>query len=334
MQIINANTPLESGDTTDPMLLLDFREEQEVITLDRSIQTTEVRDIQNRKDVDRLFYDLNQELKVSDYIQVSFRSLQGRRNLLHRKFTPLLGTIWFYTFDFLVYRILARLKRTRKIFLFLTKGKNQAISTSEGLGRIASCNFKIVTYISRDGFTHVLAKKVENQNTIPRSNQGMIIGLSRVGYQGKLIKVYKLRTMRPYSEFLQTYLIENHGMEKGDKIINDFRIARWGELLRKVWLDEIPMIWNFLKGDLKLVGVRPLSKAKFSVYPESLQKLRIKAKPGLLPPYYADLPTTPEGFFESEEIYTNSYLENPLSTDFKYFLKIVRNIIWRGARSK
>lgn len=296
-------------------------------------RVVQITDLHNRKDIDRLFFDLNKQLNIGDSIVISFMNLQGRRMKLCKAFTPILGFILYYSLVFFFYRILARLKMTRKLFLFLSNGKNQAISTAEGLGRVISCNFKIISYESREGTTYLIGEKVEEVSEIPQSSQGIVIGLKRVGYQGKIIKIWKIRSMRPYSEFLQSFLWENHGTDDGDKIINDFRIARWGAILRKFWIDELPMIWNLINGDLKLVGVRPLSQAKFQVYPIGLQKLRIQVKPGLLPPYYADLPKNPEEFFKSEEVYTRKYLKNPIKTDVTYFFKILYNIIIKGTRS-
>lgn len=106
-----------------------------------------------------------------------------------------------------------------------------------------------------------------------------------------------------------------------------------GRFLRKTWLDELPMLINWVKGDLKLVGVRPLSSHYFHLYDKELQELRIKTKPGLLPPFYADMPKTLEEIQESERRYLTAYLKNPVRTDWQYFWKAVRNIVLKGKRS-
>ena len=94
------------------------------------------------------------------------------------------------------------------------------------------------------------------------------------------------------------------------------------------------MIVNMLKGQMKLVGVRPLSQQYYNLYDRDLQELRIKTKPGLLPPFYVDMPKTLEEIQESEKRYLNAYLEHPFRTDWKYFWGIVANILFRGKRSK
>jgi lipopolysaccharide/colanic/teichoic acid biosynthesis glycosyltransferase len=116
--------------------------------------------------------------------------------------------------------------------------------------------------------------------------------------------------------------------------VNDFRITRKGEFLRKSGLDELPMIINYLKGELKIVGVRPLSRQYFELYPLNLRQLRIKYKPGLIPPYYVDLPNDLDGIINSEFKYLESYARNPWITDLKYFFKAYINILFHRARSR
>ena len=114
----------------------------------------------------------------------------------------------------------------------------------------------------------------------------------------------------------------------------DLFITRVGRFLRKTWLDELPMLINWMKGDLKLVGVRPLSSHYFSLYSEELRALRIRTKPGLIPPFYADMPGTLDEIQESERRYLEQYLRSPFLTDWRYFWKAFRNIVFRGKRSR
>ena len=100
------------------------------------------------------------------------------------------------------------------------------------------------------------------------------------------------------------------------------------------WLDELPTLINWLRGELKFIGVRPLSRHYFSLYSPELQKRRIKYKPGLVPPFYTDKPETLEEIMESELRYLDAYDKHPLRTDFKYFFKAIYNIIFRKYRSK
>jgi len=104
--------------------------------------------------------------------------------------------------------------------------------------------------------------------------------------------------------------------------------------MRKLWLDELPMLYNWVKGDFALVGVRPLSFQYLSTYDPELQALRKKVRPGLVPPFYADLPETFKEICDSERRYIQSFLKHPVRTQIRYFTKSFVNIVFKGARSK
>jgi lipopolysaccharide/colanic/teichoic acid biosynthesis glycosyltransferase len=140
--------------------------------------------------------------------------------------------------------------------------------------------------------------------------------------------------MHPYSEFLQEYIYEKHSLKEGGKFNRDIRVTTIGRFLRRYWLDELPMLYNLLKGDMKLVGVRPLSAHYLSLYSKELQQLRSEFKPGLLPPFYADMPKTIEEIEASEFKYLQlCHSQGTLKTDSMYFFLILRNIFFKRARS-
>ena len=70
------------------------------------------------------------------------------------------------------------------------------------------------------------------------------------------------------------------------------------------------------------------------MYPKDLQDKRVVSKPGLIPPFYYDLPNSFEGLIRSEESYLKSYAHSPFKTDLKYFFGALYNIIIKGSRSK
>ena len=139
--------------------------------------------------------------------------------------------------------------------------------------------------------------------------------------------------MHPYSEYIQDYLYKIHDLQDGGKFKNDFRITSWGAFCRKVWLDELPMFINFMKGEMKLFGVRPLSRQYFDLYRPDVRFRRIRYKPGLIPPYYADLPGDLDAIQASELKYLDSYDKRPVFTDLRYLTKSIWNILFRKARS-
>jgi lipopolysaccharide/colanic/teichoic acid biosynthesis glycosyltransferase len=139
--------------------------------------------------------------------------------------------------------------------------------------------------------------------------------------------------MHPYSEYVQDYVYKQHDLQDGGKFKDDFRITSWGAVCRKIWLDEFPMLINLFKRNMKLVGVRPLSRHYFELYSKDLQERRIRYKPGLIPPFYADMPKDLDEIQKSENKYLDSYDKRPVRTDFKYFCKSMFNIMFRHARS-
>lgn len=104
-------------------------------------------------------------------------------------------------------------------------------------------------------------------------------------------------------------------------------------MLRRLWIDEFPMIFNIMRGEVKLVGVRPISASFFKIYPEELKKKRTKYKPGILPPFYADMPETIEEVWESESRYLDMYSRHPVKTDISYFFRISKNILFHHVKS-
>lgn len=239
-----------------------------------------------------------------------------------------------YTLDFLWRRVMPKLKWTKGIYFLLTSGHNRLLSKAETYGRLYSCGFSIVDESRIMELHYFVVKKIKEPSFDYKPTYGLFIRLHRIGKHGKMIKVRKLRTMHPYSEYLQGYVFDKNHLEEGGKFANDFRLTTLGRIMRRYWIDELPMLFNFVKGDMKLVGVRPLSPQYFSLYTKELQDLRIRYKPGLIPPYYADLPKNFEEIMESEKRYLQAYEKKPIITDLRYFFKTAYNIIFKKVRSK
>jgi len=102
----------------------------------------------------------------------------------------------------------------------------------------------------------------------------------RTGKGGKRFKMYKLRTMVQDADSLKTkYSSLNTQSYPDFKIPNDPRITRVGRLLRKTSLDEVPQIFNVLKGEMSIVGPRPTS-FRASTY-ACWHTARLELKPGI-----------------------------------------------------
>jgi hypothetical protein len=220
-----------------------------------------------------------------------------------------------------------KIRYVQKLYFFLTKGKYRYLTKGETLGRVVSCGFEIIEFKEIDGLLYYALMKTRKPIQDLKPSFGPLFSMNRVGKNGEIIKIYKLRTMHPFAEFLQDYVTKLNGYNETGKPANDFRVAAWGRLYRKYWLDELPQILNVLKGELNIVGVRPLSRTRFNELPEDVQIQRIKYKPGCIPPYVSLLMPDSEGNIEAERIYLSEKAKHPYLTDIKYFFLALYNIL-------
>lgn len=107
----------------------------------------------------------------------------------------------------------------------------------------------------------------------------------RVGRGGRTFRIWKFRTMvRDSAEVLERCLASSSKLRKewaeNQKLRNDPRITRVGRALRKSSLDELPQLWNILKGQMSLVGPRPIIDAESAAYQDAYF-LYVKCTPGL-----------------------------------------------------
>ena len=283
--------------------------------------------------INKFFEEINIKLQSEGIYISCVETFQARKERKKIGKIPVLG-FFYFGFEFVFMRVIPKINIFKQFYFFITKGKNRLLSKAETLGRLISCGFDIVSYKTIDGKLFIISKKVAAPKYDMKPSYGPIYSMPRVGKSNKIINVYKLRTMHPYSEYLQDYIFERNGTANGDKVNDDFRISPIGKVFRKFWIDELPMLINLVKGDIKIVGVRPLSVGKFNMYPEKARQERIRFKPGLVPPFYADLPNNFEELIESELRYIERYSKSPILTDVKYFFKAFSNIIFKGARSK
>jgi lipopolysaccharide/colanic/teichoic acid biosynthesis glycosyltransferase len=282
--------------------------------------------------INKFFESINSVLPNSGIYFGKVETYPNKKKALLKKYPAIINTL-VYIIDMIYTRVFPKLFLTKKLYFYLTKGKGRVLSKAETYGRLYSCGFEIIDEKTIDNFLYFVAKKIKKPNFDSNPTYGPIIKLKRIGENGKEFNVFKLRTMHPFSEYLQEYVYNKNKLQDGGKIKDDFRISPEGRIFRKIWLDEIPMIYNIIKGDMKIVGVRPLSSHFFSLYDKELQDLRTKFKPGFIPPFYVDLPKTMDEIIASEKKYLILYEKNPIWTDLKYFYLSFKNVIFKGARS-
>ena len=118
---------------------------------------------------------------------------------------------------------------------------------------------------------------------IKATSKGPVIFVhNRVGKNGKKIGIYKFRSMvMNAEELIKEFTPEQKAeFQKNFKLENDPRITKIGKFLRKTSLDELPQLFNVLKGDLSLVGPRPIIQKETEIYGE-YKKMLLSVKPGL-----------------------------------------------------
>ena len=282
--------------------------------------------------INRYFIRVNEAIPETGLFIIGGEVSDVRKKNIMNSYPMVINKI-VYFFDFIWNRMFPKMNLFKKVYFAVTKGRHRVFPRPEIMGRLCSCGFEIkMEQVIGDRF-YVAVQKVCPPLDIKNPSYGPLIRLRRVGKGGKMIGVFKFRTMHAYAEYLQKYVYDHNKLQEGGKIENDYRVSTVGKFLRKCWLDELPMLINILIGDMKLVGVRPLSNHYYSLYTPEMQALRIKVKPGLLPPFYVDMPKTLDEIQESERKYIEKYLRHPFKTDFVYFWKIIGNIVFKGKRS-
>jgi len=331
LRFLKENVNLSSGNTlvfasTDAMILK-YQQQylySSILQLER---------LNNIRGINKMFAIANEKLADHGVFICCYESKSSYKKeilLGYRK-----GINYFiYGLNFIFKRVLPKVFISHKLYYYITGGKNRILSKAEVLGRLYCCGYKVIKEKKIGQLTYVFAQRVKQPDEVLNKTYGTLIRLHRLGKNGVPLEVYKMRTMHPYSEYLQTYIYERNSLKDGGKFNKDIRVTTFGKFLRKYWLDELPMLFNFINGELKLVGVRPLSAQYFSLYSEELQAKRVKFKPGLLPPFYADMPRTIEEIQASELKYLTLCETNGIFlTDIKYFFMILDNILFKRVRS-
>ncbi|MBN1186758.1 MAG: sugar transferase [Bacteroidales bacterium] len=255
-----------------------------------------------------------------------------RKARFHKSYGKSLGR-FLYFLDFVFNRVAPKVSPFDKIYNFVTGQRYHLYSRAEVLGRLVYCGFEIIEFKEVGGMMYYVGMKTSLPSDYAKPSFHPLFKMQRIGKGGKMIGVYKMRTMHPYSEYLQDFVIRLNGYNEVGKPANDFRVTSWGKWMRKLWLDEAPQIINILKGEMKLVGVRPLSRVRFNELPEDVQKARVNHKPGCFPPYVALCMPDEHQNIEAEVIYMKDKEQHPFTTDIKYLYKSVYNILANKIRS-
>ena len=158
----------------------------------------------------------------------------------------------------------------------------------------------------------------------------------RVGKNGKVFRVYKFRSMKVGADKVEDFLTPEQleKYKKEFKLDNDPRITKVGNILRKTSLDELPQLMNILKGEMSVIGPRPILDSEFKYYTEDEKALILSLKPGLTgywQAYARNNATYETGERQKMELY---YAENAsVWFDIKILFKSAVSVVCRkGAK--
>ncbi len=146
----------------------------------------------------------------------------------------------------------------------------------------------------------------------------------RVGRNRRVYTLWKLRSMVPNADAkLEAYLAANPEArtewDSTQKLKSDPRITRFGRLLRKSSLDELPQLWNVLKGDMSLVGPRPMMLDQQGLYPGTAY---YKLRPGITGMWQVS--ERNDSTFADRAKYDDQYCQElSLKTDIKLLIATV-----------
>lgn len=120
---------------------------------------------------------------------------------------------------------------------------------------------------------------------VRQSGGPAFFGHGRIGRHGKTFPCYKFRTMVPNSAEVLAQLLANDAGARAEweqefKLRNDPRITAIGDFLRRSSLDELPQLWNVLKGEMSLVGPRPVVRDELEKYADDVSYY-LQVRPGM-----------------------------------------------------
>lgn len=163
---------------------------------------------------------------------------------------------------------------------------------------------------------------------IKKDSKGPIVfGHTRKGVYGKDIKIYKFRTMYENSKEIFDNFTEEQKKEFyiNFKLDNDPRITKIGYFLRKTSLDELPQLFNILKGDMSIVGPRPIVQGEIEKYGKCAKKL-FSVLPGLTGYWQAN--GRSDTTYDERIAMDMYYIDNrSIALDFKIMFKTVISVI-------
>ena len=155
---------------------------------------------------------------------------------------------------------------------------------------------------------------------------GPLFSQKRIGRNGKEFKMFKFRSMIVNAEDKLDKLLESNEMDGPVfKIAKDPRITRVGKFIRKTGIDELPQLFNILKGDMSLVGPRPALEREVSQY-NKYQMQRLYVTPGITCYWQIQPDRNSISFDEWMDLDIKYIQERSLLVDIKIILKTFKTV--------
>ena len=174
------------------------------------------------------------------------------------------------------------------------------------------------------------AVKFYKNEKIPQKHKSSVFyGADRVGLNGENFTCWKFRSMMPDADKFKGQLMDKNERTDGVffKMKNDPRITPFGKFIRETSIDELPQLWNVLRGDMSLIGPRPHLPEEVKKY-DLDHKVLLSVKPGITG--YAQVNGRSELSFSDEVRYEMFYLKNwNLLLDVVIFFKTIRVVLFR-----
>ena len=150
----------------------------------------------------------------------------------------------------------------------------------------------------------------------------------RYGYNGRVVRLYKFRTMGKNAEAAQAELMaQNERDGAAFKMKSDPRVTPVGRILRKTSIDELPQLFNVLKGEMSIVGPRPLPLADYARMDNVSHRRRLSVLPGITGPW--QISNRDKVSFEEWMQMDIDYIDNwRLATDLKIVLVTVPIVLF------
>lgn len=180
------------------------------------------------------------------------------------------------------------------------------------------CQLSITTGITgSSAFVVSIEKKWKDTMALYRSE--------RVGKSGKIFSMYKIQTLDP----------------GGGSFAHEREYVRGGRFMRKFRIDELPQLWNILKGDMGLFGIRPKEPKEIDLYPEDVRNKILSKKPGLFSLsgiYFMDEEHILKHSLNSHQDYFNKVLPMKLALDMFYIDNrcwlLNASLIWMAIKAR